>query len=425
MLVEVSTGEALDKYSILEIKHQRITNEYKRNAVQAEIDKLSEVRNSIDRYPFLYSVLLETNRTIWDLTDTMKGLHHTDSRYASVSHQIFDENQKRFRIKNMLNYFTSSDLKEQKSYAESEVTIYVTDMKTAIPVIWDLSFQYDIVNISGKYTTILIDMFPTPNFKFIPNKNIVLDSAYSVPALEKHNPQPIRYATGGRLGDFIHQLSVVYEKFLETGRPGILYVGEQNVGGDTFERGVQATINDISPILKTLPYIHSIEEYTGQKHEVNLSWWRFRTNLYGIPWKTIFGETYNVKWGSHAWLTSDIRPDLADVTLISTTPRRWVKTIRWDKFIPTLSGRVMFLRIVDSDYDDFCERSGTKLPCVDARTFTELVTAIHSCRTFVGTLSMPLAVADALKKDSIALVMPGDSDEARYIRDGARYICRF
>lgn len=422
MRVDISTGEAFDKYSILEIKAECITDEIKRNDVIRELNTLHSVRSIIDGNPLLYSALLDINRTIWDLTDTVKRLKHTEAEYARVSHDIFNENQKRFRIKNMINHLESSDIREQKSYEESHVVVHVTDVNVAVPLIWNLSFLYDSVSVSGDYTNILKPMFRSPNFRFTSIQNAPFDVTFPVYKHIGHSPSAIRYASGGRLGDFIHQLSVVFEKYLQTGRKGVIYIGGADVGGDTFTNGLADTMSELLPVLSNLPCIESVEPYTGQSFDINLSVWRSTPNLYSKSWQEVFGDMYNVHWGQHAWLTSVIRSDLVGVTLISSSPTRWPDSIQWSEFFKTLPGTLMFLRITGDDYTHFSGKTDTKLPYIDAKTLSEIVIAIHSCHTFVGTLSMPLAVADALKKQRIALTQANTADESIAIRTNPNYV---
>lgn len=231
----------------------------------------------------------------------------------------------------------------------------------------------------------------------------------------------IRYISGGRLGDFIHQLSIVYEKYLQTGRKGILYISDQH-GGDCFGLGIDKTFQDIYLIITSLPYIERFEIYTNQVYDYNLSLWRLTPDLYSKSWRQIFGDMYDVPWASHAWLTSPIRSDLADVTLICSSPNRWNQGFDWKRFIPSLPGRVFYLRVSPSEYEHFQRESGINLPYIDAPTFTELVIAINSCQKFVGTLSMPLAVADALKKDRIAITQAGSPDESVSVLNDSRYV---
>ncbi len=425
MRIDVSLGEALDKYSILEIKSQRIQDHDKRADILAELETLDELRAVIAKCGLLYSLLVHTNQVIWDLTDTVKSLTVTDAKYASVAKQIFDKNQTRFRIKSMLNYSTESSLKERKSYADSEVAVAVTNPTLAVGAIWQLSLLYDVVYITGDYTNILKEMFTTPNFQFTSRQGALLDTHVSVTNIVRRTPPPLRYVAGGRIGDLIHQLSVIFEMFLKTGRKGILYLGEQEIGGDPFTAGLLTTLADIHPIVSALPYIQSLEAYGGHPFDINLSSWRHVPDLYSKSWHEIFGEAYGIEWAKHAWLTSVIRPDLSDVTLVCSSPTRWVASIGWPAFVKTLPGRVMYLRVSAGDYDHFRQRSGIELPCLDVNTFTELVIAIHSCRKFVGTLSMPLAVADALKKNRLALTQAGTPDEAIAIKQNPNYINRY
>ena len=85
----------------------------------------------------------------------------------------------------------------------------------------------------------------------------------------------------------------------------------------------------------------------------------------------------------------------------------------------------MFLQNSVDDYRHFCQQSGVEVPALPVSTFAELVSAIQSCKLFVGTLSMPLAVADALHKTRIALTQEGTPDESIAIRTNSSYINRF
>ena len=62
----------------------------------------------------------------------------------------------------------------------------------------------------------------------------------------------ISYITGGRLGDFFQQLSVVYEYYLKTGRKGIIYLDDAL--GDKFRFGAAQALEDIREIIALQPY---------------------------------------------------------------------------------------------------------------------------------------------------------------------------
>jgi hypothetical protein len=97
-------------------------------------------------------------------------------------------------------------------------------------------------------------------------------------------------------------------------------------------------------------------------------------------------------------------PEYENTVFISTSPNRW-----WDEpfdcslLVNQLGKDVCFLACEQSNYDHFVSKTGITLPLVIPSNFTELVSAIQGCKLFVGTLSAPLAIADALHKKRIAL----------------------
>ena len=116
MKIEVSIGELVDKYSILQIKNNKITDEKKRNDINNELHKLNECIEFIEKESFLYNILIYVNTEIWNMTNQIKSMDIKDTNYSIISKKIFDFNQKRFRVKNMFNLIFTSDIVEQKSY---------------------------------------------------------------------------------------------------------------------------------------------------------------------------------------------------------------------------------------------------------------------------------------------------------------------
>lgn len=223
--------------------------------------------------------------------------------------------------------------------------------------------------------------------------------------------QPMRYVSGGLLGDFIHQLSVICENWNKTGQRGQLYISDEV--GDAFHRGAEATYKDIFPIVSSLPYIESFEVYRGQPFDVNLSAWRGVPGLYSKSWQEIYA-VYGVNWGEHQWIYGcTSKPEFENTIVVSTTPtpKRFNTSINWKEFLGSFSLPIVFLENAGTNgYDHFCETTGVTLPMYTANNFTDLVNVIYSCKKFIGTLSMPLAVADAMKKDRIAVVVPESLD---------------
>jgi hypothetical protein len=154
MKIEVSIGEAIDKLSILELKITKINNEDKIKEIQKEINALHNCYIYKQDFSFLYKLLIYVNETIWDMTDKIKTIKITDNQFSYISNQIFEFNQKRFRIKNWFNLITSSNIKEQKSYSSIQCKICINDINIfyeKIPEIYFLALEHDIITIISKF----------------------------------------------------------------------------------------------------------------------------------------------------------------------------------------------------------------------------------------------------------------------------------
>jgi len=122
--VEVSLGELLDKYSILEIKAEKIHDEKKLERVFEEMGELAETVLPLigagaggGVVAMEYRLLKYVNRVIWDLNDVYCALESFDGK------RIMEENNARFRVKRWINERARSRLQEVKSYAGTRVWI--------------------------------------------------------------------------------------------------------------------------------------------------------------------------------------------------------------------------------------------------------------------------------------------------------------
>ena len=84
MKVDVSIGEAVDKYSILQIKNNKITDKKKLNDINNELDKLNECVEYINKENFLYNILIYINTEIWNMTNEIKSLDIKDNNYSII-----------------------------------------------------------------------------------------------------------------------------------------------------------------------------------------------------------------------------------------------------------------------------------------------------------------------------------------------------
>jgi hypothetical protein len=105
------------------------------------------------------------NEKIWVLTDIIKSITIDHPNFASISNQIFEFNQKRFRIKSWFNLLTNSNIKEQKSYTSSCCNIIVDNKElffTKLPEINYLSLEYDFITFESPIVSIIQEFLKIP-----------------------------------------------------------------------------------------------------------------------------------------------------------------------------------------------------------------------------------------------------------------------
>ena len=123
ILIEVSTGELLDKISILEIKKEKISDsslleiinlEY--SILKNEFDKKVKKDQKIDE---LYKKLKKTNEKLWIIEDDKRMCEKNSDfgeKFIKLSRDIHFLNDKRANIKLDINNHTGSKIKEIKEY---------------------------------------------------------------------------------------------------------------------------------------------------------------------------------------------------------------------------------------------------------------------------------------------------------------------
>jgi len=118
-LVPVSVGELFDKYSILQIKNERIMDVNKLQIIQKEINYLTPF---IDRYTIELTFQIQIkaiNEQLWDIEEKIREkelLNEFDDEFINLARNIYKTNDERCRIKNKINEYLKSEIKEIKSY---------------------------------------------------------------------------------------------------------------------------------------------------------------------------------------------------------------------------------------------------------------------------------------------------------------------
>jgi hypothetical protein len=124
MKIEISTGEVLDKLSILSIKLERIKDSKKLINIQTEFDYLLNETKDLLSEKFihqLYLELLEINKKLWNIEDSIRfkeKVKEFDSKFIELARSVYIHNDIRAKIKKKINLESNSHLSEEKSYEQ-------------------------------------------------------------------------------------------------------------------------------------------------------------------------------------------------------------------------------------------------------------------------------------------------------------------
>jgi hypothetical protein len=119
--IPVSIGELYDKYSILEIKLNKINDTVKIEHIKKE---MSYLKPYIDKYNLDNLVRLEIyqiNEKLWNIEDKIRekeGDNKFDDEFISLARSVYITNDKRSKIKNKINILLNSNIIDIKSYTK-------------------------------------------------------------------------------------------------------------------------------------------------------------------------------------------------------------------------------------------------------------------------------------------------------------------
>ena len=119
MKIEVSTGEILDKMSILEIKMDKIKDETKLVNIKKEYNYLKNISLQLSFHIENYNALLNINKKLWNIEDDIRDKERNsvfDTEFIELARSIYFTNDKRYKIKKQINISSNSNFIEEKSY---------------------------------------------------------------------------------------------------------------------------------------------------------------------------------------------------------------------------------------------------------------------------------------------------------------------
>ena len=128
MKIEVSNGEIIDKYTILEIKLSEIKNPEKLVNINNEyeiltpdVERIYAICKDKTRLKTLHNNLLEVNKKLWKIEDDIRECERNklfDQTFIDLARSVYFTNDQRAKIKNDINKNFGSELVEVKSYEE-------------------------------------------------------------------------------------------------------------------------------------------------------------------------------------------------------------------------------------------------------------------------------------------------------------------
>ena len=126
LLIPVSPGELLDKKTILEVKRERITAPDKLANVSHEWTLLADIARALLAHcdpaagiAQLESELLEVNRAIWDLENTVRACEKSGDfgpHFVATARSIYSANDRRAAIKRRINVLLDAAIVEEKEH---------------------------------------------------------------------------------------------------------------------------------------------------------------------------------------------------------------------------------------------------------------------------------------------------------------------
>jgi len=122
--VPVSTGELLDKLSILRIKEEKISDPAKLKNVRREREILQSERDRLkldDMAGEKERILEDINREIWRIEDEIRDCERRKDfgpAFVTLARSVYRTNDRRAQVKREINQLSGSRLVEEKSYTE-------------------------------------------------------------------------------------------------------------------------------------------------------------------------------------------------------------------------------------------------------------------------------------------------------------------
>ena len=121
--IQISPGELIDKFTILDIKLNRIKEKGKNQNIRKEHKILKrQIEKNLPkskRLSALISKLKTINKTLWDIEDQIRVCERKqdfEKKFIKLARSVYQKNDLRSSYKREINTLLGSEIIEEKSY---------------------------------------------------------------------------------------------------------------------------------------------------------------------------------------------------------------------------------------------------------------------------------------------------------------------
>jgi hypothetical protein len=201
---------------------------------------------------------------------------------------------------------------------------------------------------------------------------------------------------GGKMGDFIHGLILPKYLYDTTGEIFNIYIA--NTRWEVFASGIDTSYKELYPVIKKQPYVNDFKIHTGESIDIDVTGFREFSNLFTTSWNEFYIHNYidstiDIPF-NYTWL--DIKKDdtFKDLLLINRNYKPFSAPGVEDhyiNYIKAFEGKVYFVcsyidQYTSSPFNDV-------IPMLYLPYLEDMITAITSCKHFLGNLTATAAIA--------------------------------
>ncbi len=117
--IPVSIGELYDKYTILQIKKEKINNIDKLAYITTELTHLQPLIDKFKLELELVEKIKNVNERLWEIEDNIRikeAKLEFDEEFINLARLVYKTNDERYSIKAMINNIYNSVIQEIKDY---------------------------------------------------------------------------------------------------------------------------------------------------------------------------------------------------------------------------------------------------------------------------------------------------------------------